>query len=32
MPEISGPGDTRDRIIGTIPSDHNLILIKAVLP
>ena len=24
--------DARDRIIGTIPSDHNLILIKAVLP
>jgi endonuclease/exonuclease/phosphatase family metal-dependent hydrolase len=24
--------DAHDRIIGTIPSDHNLILIKAVLP
>jgi len=24
--------DARDRIIGTIPSDHNLILIRAVLP
>jgi len=24
--------DARDRMIGTIPSDHNMVLIKAVLP
>lgn len=24
--------DTRDRIVGTIPSDHNMILIKSLLP